>query len=111
MFSIDIARNLYNGYVKLVLRVREIEIDKENNTSTVEWELWLERVTTYVYNLNNTSVASVTFNDDVILEKNVSYDLRNNQWVSFGKVVKLSSMMTTGKNLLPRGLDLPTLPG
>lgn len=85
MFSIDIARNLYNGYVKLVLRVREIEIDKENNTSTVEWELWLERVTTYVYNLNNTSVASVTFNDDVILEKNVSYDLRNNQWVSFGK--------------------------
>lgn len=85
MFSIDIARNLYNGYVKLVLRVREIEIDKENNTSTVEWELWLERVSTYVYNLNNTSVASVTFNDDVILQKNVSYDLRNEQWVSFGK--------------------------
>lgn len=85
MFSIDIARNLYNGYVKLVLRVREIEIDKENNTSTIEWELWLERVTTYVYNLYNTSVASVTFNDDVILEKNVSYDLRNEQWVSFGK--------------------------
>ena len=85
MFSIDIARNLYNGYVKLVLRVREIEIDKENNTSTVEWELWLERVSTYVYNLNNSSVASVTFNDDVILQKNVSYDLRNEQWVSFGK--------------------------
>ena len=82
---VDISRKLYNGYVQLVLRVNEVEIDKENNTSTVEWELWLERASTYVYNLNNTSVASVTFNDDVILQKNVSYDLRNNQWVSFGK--------------------------
>lgn len=89
MIQVEIKRKLYNGYVQLVLRVNEVEIDKENNTSTVEWELWLERASSYVYNLNNTSVASVTFNDDVILEKNVSYDLRNNQWVSFGKSRKV----------------------
>lgn len=77
---------LYNGYVRLVLTVNEVEIDKVNNTSTVEWELWLERNTTYVYNLNGTSLASVYFNDnDVIMEKYVTYDLRDNSWVSFGK--------------------------
>lgn len=94
---VDISRKLYNGYVQLVLRVNEVEIDKENNTSTVEWELWLERASTYVYNLNNTSVASVTFNDDVILQKNVSYDLRNNQWVSFGKGRKVIQHDSNGE--------------
>lgn len=82
---VDFSRRLHNGYVKLVLRVNEVEIDKENNTSTVEWELWLERDSSYVYNLYGTSVASVTFNDEVILEKNVIYDLRDKQWESFGK--------------------------
>lgn len=81
-----ISKTLYNGYVNLVLTVNEVDIDKVNNTSTVEWELWLERNTTYVYNLYGTSVASVRFNwNDVILEKNVTYDLRDKSWVSFGK--------------------------
>ncbi len=86
MIQNRISRLLYNGYVRLVLTVNEVEIDKVNNTSTVEWELWLERNTTYVYNLNGTSLASVYFNDnDVIMEKYVTYDLRDNSWVSFGK--------------------------
>lgn len=86
MIQNRISGLLYNGYVRLVLTVNEVEIDKVNNTSTVEWELWLERNTTYVYNLNGTSLASVYFNDtDVIMEKYVTYDLRDNQWVSFGK--------------------------
>ena len=85
MFQADFKRKLHNGYVQLVLRIKEVEIDKENNTSTVEWELWLERASSYVYNLYGTSVASVTFNDDVILEKNVIYDLRDKNWESFGK--------------------------
>ena len=81
-----ISKTLYNGYVNLVLTVNEVAIDKVNNTSTVEWELWLERNTTYVYNLYGTSVASVYFNwNDVIFEQNVTYDLRDKSWVSFGK--------------------------
>lgn len=85
MIQQDFKRALYNNYVQLALRVKEVEIDKVNNTSTVEWELWLERLTTYAYNYYNTSVASVTFGDEVVLEKNVIYDLRNQDWVSFGK--------------------------
>lgn len=86
MIQNRISGLLYNGYVRLVLTVNEVEIDKVNNTSTVEWELWLERNTTYVYNLNGTSLASVYFNNnDVIMEKYVTYDLRDNSWVSFGK--------------------------
>lgn len=86
MIQNRISGLLYNGYVRLVLTVNEVDVDKVNNTSTVEWELWLERNTTYVYNLNGTSLASVYFNDnDVIMEKYVTYDLRDNSWVSFGK--------------------------
>lgn len=89
MIQQDFKRALYNNYVQLALRVKEVEIDKVNNTSTVEWELWLERLTTYAYNYYNTSVASVTFGDEVVLEKNVIYDLRNQDWVSFGKGKKV----------------------
>lgn len=85
MIQQDFKKALYNNYVQLVLRVKEVEIDKVNNTSTIEWELWLERFTTYAYNYYNTSVASVSFGDEVILNKNVIYDLRNQDWVSFGK--------------------------
>lgn len=85
MIQQDFKKALYNNYVQLALRVKEVEIDKVNNTSTVEWELWLERLTTYAYNYYNTSVASVTFGDEVLLQKNVIYDLRNQDWVSFGK--------------------------
>lgn len=80
-----ISKKLYNGYVQLVLEINEVSVDKLNNKSTIEWELWLERVTTYVYNLDGTSVASVKFNDEVILNKNVLYDLRNVSKVTFGK--------------------------
>lgn len=81
-----ISKTLYNGYVTLVLTVNEVAVDKVNNTSTVEWELWLERNTAYVYNLYGTSVASVYFNqNDVIYEQNVTYDLRDKDWVRFGK--------------------------
>lgn len=81
-----ISKTLYNGYVTLVLTVNEVAVDKVNNTSTVEWELWLERNTTYVYNLYGTSVASVYFNwNDVIYEQNVTYDLRDTDCVRFGK--------------------------
>lgn len=85
MFQKDFKKALYNNYVQLALRVKEVEVDKVNNTSTVEWELWLERFTTYAYNYYNTSVASVSFDDDVLLNKNVIYDLREQSWVSFGK--------------------------
>lgn len=94
----QIERRFYfygSDYVKLILRVREIEIDKINNTSTVEWELWLERGSTYVYNLNSDSLATAWFGGEQILKKWVSYDLRNAQWVSFGK----------GTKVIPHDLD------
>ena len=85
----DYVKLLYNGYVKLVLRIKEIAVDKVANTSTIEWELWLERNTTYVYNLYNTSVAGVEIEGETLLNKNVSYDLRNETYASFGKGQKV----------------------
>ena len=88
----QIERRFYfygSDYVVLILRVSEIAIDKVNNTSTVEWELWLQRGSTYVYNLNGDSLATAWFDGEQILKKWVSYDLRNAQWVSFGKGTKV----------------------
>lgn len=88
----QIERRFYfygSDYVVLILRVSEIDIDKINNTSTVEWELWLQRGSTYVYNLNGDSLATAWFDGEQILKKWVSYDLRNAQWVSFGKGTKV----------------------
>lgn len=88
----QIERRFYfygSDYVVLILRVSEIAIDKVNNTSTVEWELWLQRGSTYVYNLNGDSLATAWFDGEQILKKWVSYDLRNAQLVSFGKGTKV----------------------
>lgn len=79
-----ISRTTSNGYVRLVLEVNETSTSIENNTSTVSWQLWLERASSWAYDLYNESLAEVEINGQSILSKYVSFDLRNNDWVRFG---------------------------
>ena len=79
-----ISRTTSNGYVRLVLEVNETSTSKENNTSTVSWQLWLERASSWAYDLYNESLAEVQINGQSILSKYVSFDLRTSDWVRFG---------------------------
>ena len=67
-----------------MLEVNETSASIENNTSTVSWQLWLERASSWAYDLYNESLAEVEINGQSILSKYVSFDLRNNDWVRFG---------------------------
>lgn len=110
----QIERRFYfygSDYVVLILRVREIDIDKINNTSTVEWELWLERGSTYVYNLNGDSLATAWFDGEQILKNWVSYDLRNAQWVSFGKGTKVIPHDSDGTKAITLWAGLTNISG
>ena len=73
-----------SGYAKLALEVNETSYSIENNDSPVEWKLWLERGSTWVYDLNNESLAEVEINDQRVLSKYVSFDLRNSNRVLLG---------------------------
>lgn len=73
-----------SGYAKLALEVNETSYSIENNDSPVEWKLWLERGSTWVYDLNNESIAEVEINDQRVLSKYVSFDLRNSNRVLLG---------------------------
>lgn len=81
---VRIAKTTSSGYVRLVLEVNETSRDITTNTSTISWQLWLEKNTTWVYNLNNDSLAEVEINGQYVLSKYVSFDLRNRDWVTFG---------------------------
>lgn len=110
----QIERRFYfygSDYIVLILRVSEIAIDKVNNTSTVEWELWLQRGSTYVYNLNGDSLATAWFDGEQILKKWVSYDLRNAQWVSFGKGTKVIPHDSDGTKAITLWAGLTNISG
>ena len=81
---VRISKTTNNGYVRLVLEVNETSTSIENNTSTVSWQLWLERASSWAYDLYNESLAEVEINGQSILSKYVSFDLRNSSWVIFG---------------------------
>nr|DAW36027.1 MAG TPA: protein of unknown function DUF859 [Caudoviricetes sp.] len=81
---VKISKTTSSGYVRLVLEVNETGRDITTNTSTISWQLWLEKNTTWVYNLNNDSLAEVEINGQYVLSKYVSFDLRNRDWVTFG---------------------------
>ena len=81
---VRISKTTNNGYVRLVLEVNETSTSIENNTSTVSWQLWLERASSWAYDLYNESLAEVEINGQSILSKYVSFDLRNSEWVRFG---------------------------
>lgn len=81
---VKISKTTSSGYARLVLEVKETSRDITTNTSTISWQLWLEKNTTWVYNLNNDSLAEVEINGQYVLSKYVSFDLRNRDWVTFG---------------------------
>lgn len=81
---VRISKTTSNGYVRLVLEVKEISTNIASNTSTIYWELWLERNTSYAYDNYNESLAEVEINGQYVLSKYVSFDLRNSQWATFG---------------------------
>lgn len=81
---VRISKTTSNGYVRLVLEVKEISTNLANNTSEVSWQLWLERASSYAYDLYNESLAEVEINGNRTLSKYVSFDLRNSQWATFG---------------------------
>lgn len=81
---VRISKTTSSGYVRLVLEVNETSTSIESNTSTVSWQLWLERASAWAFDLNNDSLAEVEINGQYVLSKYVSFDLRNRDWVTFG---------------------------
>nr|DAS38486.1 MAG TPA: protein of unknown function DUF859 [Caudoviricetes sp.] len=82
---VKISKTTSSGYVRLVLEVNETSADITTNTSTISWQLWLERNTTWAFDLNNESLAEVEINGQSVFSKYVSFDLRNRDWVTFGQ--------------------------
>ena len=74
-----------NGYVRLVFQVTEASTNIPYNDSEVAYHLWLERNTTYAYDLNEESLAEAEINGTQVISKYVSFDLRDREWVSLGK--------------------------
>lgn len=81
---VKISKTTSSGYVRLVLEVNETGTDITTNTSTISWQLWLERASAWAFDLNNESLAEVEINGKSVLSKYVSFDLRNRDWVTFG---------------------------
>ncbi|WP_298731015.1 DUF859 family phage minor structural protein [uncultured Granulicatella sp.] len=73
-----------SGYAKLAMEVTETDYSIENNDSPVEYNLWLERGSGWVYDLNNETWAEATINDQTVIAKYVSFDLRNTDRVLLG---------------------------
>ena len=73
-----------SGYAKLAMEVVETGYSIENNDSPVEYKLWLERGSTWVYDLNNETWAEATINGQTVVNKYVNFDLRNTNRVLLG---------------------------
>ena len=74
-----------SGYAKLAMEVVETsDYSIENNDSPVQYHLWLERGSTWVYDLNNETWAEAAINGQTVINKYVSFDLRNTNRVLLG---------------------------
>ena len=73
-----------SGYARLAMEVTETGYSIENNDSQVDYKLWLERGSTWVYDLNNETWAEATINGQTVVNKYVSFDLRNTNRVLLG---------------------------
>ena len=73
-----------SGYARLAMEVVETGYRIENNDSPVQYHLWLERGSTWVYDLNNETWAEATINGQTVVNKYVSFDLRNTNRVLLG---------------------------
>lgn len=81
---VRISKTTSNGYVRLVLEVKEISTNISNNTSEISWQLWLERASSWAYDLYNESLAEVEINGNRTLSKYVTFDLSNSTYATFG---------------------------
>ena len=81
---VRISKTTSNGYVRLVLEVKEISTNIANNTSEISWQLWLERASSWAYDLYNESLAEVEINGNRTLSKYVTFDLSNSTYATFG---------------------------
>lgn len=81
---VRIEKYTSSGYAKLALEVTESDYSIENNNSSVMWNLWIERGSTWVYDLNNESWAEATINGQTVIGKYVSFDLRHTDRVLLG---------------------------
>lgn len=81
---VRIEKYTSSGYAKLAMEVAETGYSIENNDSPAEYKLWLERGSTWVYDLNNETWAEATINDQTVVNKYVSFDLRNTNRVLLG---------------------------
>lgn len=81
---VRISKTTSNGYVRLVLEVKEISTNIANNTSDISWQLWLERASSWAYDLYNESLAEVEINGNKTLSKYVTFDLSNSTYATFG---------------------------
>lgn len=98
---VKISKTTSSGYVRLVLEVNETSADITTNTSTISWQLWLERNITWAFDLNNESLAEVEINGQSVLSKYVSFDLRNRDWVTFGQGTMTISHNEDGTKSIP----------
>lgn len=73
-----------SGYAKLAMEVTETGYSIENNNSSVKYNLWLEQGSTWVFDLNNETWAEATINGQTVVNKYVSFDLRNTNRVLLG---------------------------
>ncbi|WP_298648890.1 DUF859 family phage minor structural protein [uncultured Granulicatella sp.] len=81
---VRIEKYTSSGYARLAMEVTETGYSIENNDSPVEYNLWLERGSTWVFDLNNESWAEAYINDQTVIGKYVSFDLRNTDRVLLG---------------------------
>ena len=81
---VRIEKYTSSGYAKLAMEVTETGYSIENNDSPVEYNLWLERGSTWVFDLNNETWAEATINEQTVVNKYVSFDLRNTNRVLLG---------------------------
>lgn len=81
---VRIEKYTSSGYAKLAMEVTETGYSIENNDSPVQYNLWLERGSTWVYDLNNETWVEATINGQTVVNKYVSFDLRNTSRVLLG---------------------------
>lgn len=82
-----IIKPTLNSYCNVVLELTEIpnSVNIANNTSDALWKAWIERNKAWAYDLGNNSRIAVQIEDKIVLDKNVSFDLRNEPWVMLGE--------------------------
>lgn len=81
---VRIEKYTSSGYARLAMEVTETGYSIESNDSPVKYNLWLERGSTWVFDLNNETWAEASINSQTVIGEYVSFDLRNTNRVLLG---------------------------